>query len=154
VVDLLRRYIMESKILKDNNPSVVVMAVAIFLVACATCAFGEDYAVSWFTIDGGGGVSSGGQYIVTGTIGQADAAYSAGGQYEVLGGFWPGALLCTVEFHHYAMFAEYWLYSGCDAGNDWCGGADLDQLGDVDWADLRLFVEEWLYWCPYDWPLK
>jgi hypothetical protein len=51
-----------------------------------------------------------------------------------------------VEFHHYARFAEYWLSSGCDAGNDWCGGADLDQLGDVDGVNLGLFVNEWLYW--------
>ncbi|UCF43351.1 MAG: hypothetical protein JSV99_12425 [Planctomycetota bacterium] len=46
------------------------------------------------------------------------------------------------------------LCSGCDAGNDWCEGADLDQMGDVDGVDLGLFVQEWLYWCPYDWPLK
>ncbi|UCF44247.1 MAG: hypothetical protein JSV99_04850 [Planctomycetota bacterium] len=86
--------------------------------------------------------------------GQAEGGRSAGGGYEVLGGFWPGGPLCTVEFHHYARFADYWLSSGCDAGNDWCGGADLDQMGDVDGVDLGLFVQEWLYWCPYDWPLK
>jgi len=34
------------------------------------------------------------------------------------------------------------------------GGADLDKLGDVDLIDLRLFVDEWLYRCPLDWPLK
>ena len=32
--------------------------------------------------------------------------------------------------------------------------ADLDQLGDVDLLDLKLFVNEWLYYCPYDWPLR
>ncbi len=115
---------------------------------------GGPYVLEWSTIDGGGGVSSGGQYIVTGTIGQAEGGEMAGGQYEVLGGFWTGGPLCTVEFHHYARFADYWLDSGCNAGNDWCGGADLDQLGDVDGVDLGLFVQEWLYWCPYDWPLK
>jgi hypothetical protein len=41
-----------------------------------------------------------------------------------------------------------------DAKNDWCEKADLDQLGDVDLLDLRLFVDEWLYFCPYDWALK
>ena len=32
--------------------------------------------------------------------------------------------------------------------------ADLDGDGDVDWADLLLFIDKWL--CPYgnDWPLK
>ncbi|UCF42287.1 MAG: hypothetical protein JSV99_06650 [Planctomycetota bacterium] len=127
--------------------------ITLLVTLVSSTALGQ-YEVSWHTIDAGGGVSSGGQYIVTGTIGQAEGGRSAGGGYEVLGGFWPGGPLCTVEFHHYARFAEYWLSSGCDAGNDWCGGADLDQLGDVGGVDLGLFVEEWLYWCPYDWPLK
>jgi hypothetical protein len=132
---------------------------AVTLVFClvasvAMAQSGGPYEMVWRTMDGGGGVSSGGEYIVEGTIGQADAAYSAGGQYEVLGGFWPVGPLCTVEFHDYARLAEYWLSSGCDAGNDWCGGADLDQMGNVDGVDLGLFVEEWLYWCPYDWPLR
>jgi hypothetical protein len=35
-----------------------------------------------------------------------------GGNYEVLGGFWPGGPLCFVEFGDFARFAEYWLESG------------------------------------------
>ena len=35
-----------------------------------------DYSIDWYTIDGGGGKSTGGEYIVTGTIAQPDAAYS------------------------------------------------------------------------------
>ena len=31
---------------------------------------------------------------------------------------------------------------------------DLEQLGDVAGTDLGLFVDEWLYWCQYNWPLK
>ena len=45
-----------------------------------------DYEIRWSTIDGGGGTSSGGTYTLTGTIGQHDAAYSQGQQYELLGG--------------------------------------------------------------------
>jgi hypothetical protein len=29
---------------------------------------GGDYALTWSTIDGGGGMSSGGPYVLTGTI--------------------------------------------------------------------------------------
>ena len=43
-------------------------------------ALGGQYEISWYTIDSGGGTSSGGSYVLSGTIGQADAAYSAGGQ--------------------------------------------------------------------------
>jgi hypothetical protein len=62
--------------------------------------------------------------------------------------------LCIVEFYNFARFAEHWLDTGCDAGNDWCGGADLDQLGDVDWLDLEMLLDEWLDYCPHLWPLK
>jgi hypothetical protein len=34
------------------------------------------------------------------------------------------------------------------------GGADLDNLGDVDYYDLDLLADEWLDYCPYDWPLR
>lgn len=34
--------------------------------------------------------SFGGQYGLTGTIGQPDVRYSSGGSYELFGGFWPG----------------------------------------------------------------
>ena len=115
---------------------------------------GGDYDLSWSVIGGGGGVSSGGSYVLGGTIGQREAAYSAGGDDELLGGFWPGGPLCTVNFEHFVRFADYWLDASCNAGNDWCGGADLDQLGDVDGTDLGLFVDEWLNYCPYNWPLR
>jgi hypothetical protein len=124
-----------------------VRIIIILLFAFETLQAGE-YEISWSTIDGGGGVSSGGQYILTGTIGQHDATYSAGGNYELLGGFWPGGPLCTVDFYHYARFAEYWLQSGTGLP------ADLYEDGIVDSLDLELFVNEWLYYCPYGWPLK
>ena len=109
---------------------------------------GGQYELSWSTIDGGGGTSSGGPYVLTGTIGQPDAAYSAGGSYELLGGFWPGGPLCFVDFYSFARFAEQWLYTGDGLA------ADLDGSTIVDLVDLKLFVDEWLYSCPPDWQLK
>jgi hypothetical protein len=121
--------------------------VTLLMILCCSSAIGR-YEISWSTIDGGGGVSSGGQYVVTGTIGQPDAGYSAGGDYELIGGFWPGQPLCTVDFQHFARFAEYWLESGIGLP------ADLYEDNFVDLLDLELFVYEWLYYCPYDWPLR
>jgi len=112
------------------------------------------YEVSWYTIDGGGGTSSRGSYTIKGTIGQPDAGVMSGGDYELVGGFLPGGPVCIVDFYHFSLLAEHWLEEPCNAGNNWCGGADLDQLGDVDFNDVDLFVEEWLYYCPLDWPLK
>ena len=122
--------------------------IVLLYVSLALGQSGGDYILTWSTIDGGGGTSSGGPYILTGTIGQPDAAYSAGGNYELLGGFWPGGPLCIVEFHHFARFAQYWL----DVGDGLPG--DLDGDNDVDWADLELFIDEWLCACPYNWPLR
>lgn len=50
--------------------------------------------VDRFTIDGGGGRSSGGVFSVDGTIGQPDAdpfGRASGGVYSVSGGFWNDA---------------------------------------------------------------
>ncbi|MHC4463712.1 MAG: hypothetical protein ACYS6W_11830 [Planctomycetota bacterium] len=127
----------------------------LLVVLTASAGGGESaYVLDWSTIDGGGGTSSGGPYTLTGTIGQPDAAYSTGGSYELLGGFWPGGPLCVVDFHRFARFAEHWLEKPCNPGNDWCSGADLEPDGDVDRADLKLFVYQWLNYCPYDWRLK
>jgi hypothetical protein len=121
---------------------ILILAVAFASVACG------DYQIFWHTIDGGGGQSSGGQYILTGTIGQPDAGYSEGGRYEVLGGFWPGGPLCFVDFEDFARFAELWLETGTGLA------ADLYEDDVVDFLDLKLFVDEWLCYCPYDWPLR
>lgn len=55
----------------------------------AVAATGGGYNLSWFSIDGGGGVSSGGMYTVNGTIGQPDTGTLSGGDYHLQGGFWP-----------------------------------------------------------------
>jgi len=62
-----------------------------FLCLClllGISAFGQNYSIDWFTIDGGGGTSTGGVYSVSGTIGQPDAGTMSGGQYSLIGGFW------------------------------------------------------------------
>jgi hypothetical protein len=62
--------------------------ISILLLAAAMSAHAQ-YAIDWFTLDGGGGQSSGGAYTITGTIGQPDAhAQADGGIYSITGGFW------------------------------------------------------------------
>jgi len=49
------------------------------------------YAIERYTVDTGGGVSSGGDFSVQGTIGQIDAGPTLfGNPYGIQGGFWPG----------------------------------------------------------------
>jgi hypothetical protein len=61
---------------------------AALLVSGAHVASGQSYSIDWFTIDGGGGTSTGGVYRLSGTIGQPDAGTMSGGPYTLVGGFW------------------------------------------------------------------
>src|ERR1039458_8824272 len=85
-------------------PSVRLGAPVLTLTMMALMAHAQSYNVDWYTIDGGGGTSTGGVYSVTGTIGQPDAGYMSGGNYTLQSGFWgiiaavptPGAPLLTI----------------------------------------------------------
>ena len=116
------------------------------LIMSATSASASQYSIDWFTIDGGGGTSSGGSYTITGTIGQPDAGWGIGGSYELLGGFMPGGPLCFVQFDDFARFADSWLAADLTA--------DLDDDNDIDFGDLQYLTDFWLLGCPYGWPLK
>jgi len=54
----------------------------------AANAFAQGYTIDWYSIDGGGGTSTGAVYSVTATIGQVDAGAMSGTNYSVTGGFW------------------------------------------------------------------
>ncbi|HVU07502.1 MAG TPA: hypothetical protein VHG89_03045 [Verrucomicrobiae bacterium] len=57
------------------------------LIVCSAGA--QTYSIDWYKISGGGGASSGGNYSVSGTIGQHDAGNAmTGGNYSLTGGFW------------------------------------------------------------------
>ena len=64
---------------------------------CAALAFlmivsslrAQSYSIDWYKVAGGGGISTNGQYRLSGTIGQPDAGGPlAGGSYSLTGGFW------------------------------------------------------------------
>lgn len=76
----------------------------IFTVVVPVTGLCQSYSVDWHEIAGGGGVSTGSVYSVSGTIGQSDAgSVMTGGNYAVTGGFWalyaiqtPGAPLLSI----------------------------------------------------------
>ena len=71
----------------------ILLALVVFLLltSVALADPGDDYDLSWWTVDGGGGALSGGEYTLAGTAGQPDAAVWQGGEYTLVGGFWGGA---------------------------------------------------------------
>jgi len=59
------------------------------LCVVATSVMGQNYDLSWHSIDGGGVMrSTGGDFELSGTIGQPDAGVLVGGDFTLSGGFW------------------------------------------------------------------
>src|SRR5213592_797678 len=75
--------------MKKNLLSILAGALLLSVLANA------QYAIDWFTIDGGGGSSSSGSLTLSGTIGQPDAGTLSGGNYTLQGGFWPGIVVAA-----------------------------------------------------------
>jgi hypothetical protein len=70
-----------------------VLLISLLLSAIALASTVQSYAISRWTVDGGGAtVSTGGGYSLGGTIGQPDAGVLAGGSYTLAGGFWRGTV--------------------------------------------------------------
>jgi hypothetical protein len=80
--------------MKDLDP----MRKLILLITLITprLCLAQPYSIDWNKVSGGGGTSSGGQYAVSGTVGQQDAGGPmTGGNYAVTGGFW--SLISVVQ---------------------------------------------------------
>src|SRR5438445_10861776 len=100
----------------------------------------QSYSLDWFTVDGGGGTSTGGVYSVSGTIGQPDAGHMSGGNYGLDGGFWgiiaavqtPGAPLLVIRLTTTNTVAVSWPSPST--------GFTLQQntngIGTVNWSNV------------------
>ena len=71
----------------DIPVSLLPLALLLLLASLALAWAQGGYSLSWWTVDGGGGVT-GGSDALGGTAGQPDAAVWQGGGYTLSGGFW------------------------------------------------------------------
>ncbi len=85
--------------LRINHLVVVILAV----LALAASAASAQLSLPWYTIDGGGGTSTGGTFTLSGTIGQPDAGGPmTGGTFSLTGGFWAGSAAapsCPLDYN-------------------------------------------------------
>ena len=142
---------------KRRNAACTFASVAMILLMFAAAALAgleapAGYDLSWHTIDGGGGTSTGGTYDLSGTIGQPDAGVAmTGGSYSVVGGFWPGAApavnTCPADI---APPTGDGLVNVADlllVINSWgsCPGchADINHDNIVNVADLLAVINTW-----------
>ena len=70
------------------KPILFTLSICAVLLTGAVTTRAQSYSIDWYKIAGGGGTSSNGTYVVSGTIGQADAGSMSGGNYSLTGGFW------------------------------------------------------------------
>ena len=119
----------------------------ILALALASAVLANGFTISRSTVDGGGEMfSTGGDFELSGTIGQADAGVLTGGGFQLTGGFWfeqpPGDCNSTgnVNLFDHADFEA--CLSGPGGGvAEGCACFDLDGSGDVDLLDVAAFQE-------------
>ena len=87
------------------KPFLILLLTSLMLAGLAFNARAQSYSIDWFTIDGGGGTSTGGVYSVSGTIGQPDAGVSSGGNYSLIGGFW-GTIIAVQQTNGPVLFIQ------------------------------------------------
>jgi hypothetical protein len=126
-------------------PMGVVTCICLF--AFLGLATASEYELSRHTIDGGGVMqSTGGDFELSGTIGQPDAGVMQGGEFTLAGGFWfeepPSDCNSTggVDLPDHSDF-ELCL-SGPDLSvADGCECFDVDHSGTVDLRDFAVTQE-------------
>lgn len=121
------------------------------LISANVLAGPPQFDLTWHTIDGGGGTSTGGSFDLSGTIGQPDAGPTmTGGSFALVGGFWPGiegALPCPADIAPQPsgdgeVNVSDLLLVIAEWGNPG-GPADINNDADVNVTDLLAVIAAW-----------
>ena len=139
-----------------NAQTRMIVAVSAVLVA-AVATPADDLTIDWWTIDGGGEMwTTGGDFELSGTIGQPDAGFAmTGGDFELAGGFWSGAAedeFCFGDLNGDGVvnlpdLAQLLGNYGTTSGATYEDG-DLDEDGDIDISDLAALLGVYGTTCP------
>lgn len=119
-------------------------AVAASLAVLFGAAYASDsFEMSRYTIDGGGQMRcAGGEFELSGTIGQPDAGLMAGGTFELSGGFWFALPSGDCNEDGIVGLPDAGAFANCITGpdspilDDSCRCFDIDRNKTVDTADF------------------
>jgi len=130
-----------------STSSPIVFACLAVLLALSGSTHADDFTLDWWTFDGGGDFwTTGGDFELSGTIGQPDAGGPmTGGDFELTGGFWVEAIVVSpcpgdldgdgdTDQSDLGILLASWGVNG---------GGDLDGDGDTDQADLGVLLSDW-----------
>ncbi len=128
-------------------------SIVILTVALAAAAPAADLTLSWHSIDGGGVMqSTGGNFVLSGTLGQHDpndpATAMTGADFRLVGGFWAVAVPtcgCLSDINKDDLrdgldvqgFVECLVAAGSN-----CACADVDGVPGLDFNDVAVFVAD------------
>ncbi len=126
----------------------------IVLLLAGASTLADDFDLSWWTIDGGGEMwTTGGDFELSGTIGQPDAGVTTGGDFELSGGFWhggaaepppcPGDIDGDGDTDHSDLGELLAAWCTQEGDPNWNPDADLDGDGHVGHGDLGILLADW-----------
>ena len=110
----------------------------------ALVASGQELEMTRSTIDGGGVMhSAGGEFDLSGTIGQPDAGVMQGDEFTLTGGFWFEEPLGDCNSTGGADLLDHGDFEPCLSGpstgvSEGCECFDLDRSGTVDLLDFAV----------------
>jgi len=75
--------------MKHKSIFLLALVLGSLVITGAALEISTNFDHNWWTVDGGGGTSQGGDYVLSGTLGQPEALHlMSGGKYQLTGGFW------------------------------------------------------------------
>jgi len=139
------------------NHALAKLSLTLAVAVATTAAPADDFSLDWHTLDGGGAMNmTGGNFTLSGTVGQPDAGGPlTSGDFELVGGFWAGAVADPFCFGDLDENGEVDLNDlatllgryGTTSGMTYADG-DLDDDGDIDLDDLAYLLGLYGYVCP------
>ncbi len=117
----------------------------ILSIVCVGTAIADEFDINRYTIDGGGVMrSTGGDFELSGTIGQPDAGTMTGGGFDLTGGFWFTLAAGDCNEDGGVGLLDVDDFEGCMTGPEGgpptggCRCFDVNRSSTVDLADFAL----------------